>query len=289
MLSHVIVALDRSSSMWKKPDPSSSTRLQNTQRELRDLILKYRSTVRFGYVEFPVVKDCRAGMCCASTMIPANSSSLSVIERAWNCTNQPPTCLESTEDSPVAQALKNIRTSLEGSSSPPGSRHVLLVTDGEPSCAANTEKNDCTLAVTEVNTLASTLNTSMRVIGLTAELQTSQCLNDLATLGAPPSSVGMPPLGHTIATDGDKLWDQVNNWLGPLSREACSFRLPSIKESPSMQVRYDGRLVPQDPNRRNGWEFDVPAQPTRIIFYGDTCEQLRGQGYDDLDFLLCER
>ncbi|HEY0715428.1 MAG TPA: vWA domain-containing protein, partial [Polyangia bacterium] len=283
----IIVTLDRSSSMWLRPSPQSSSRLVVAQRQLRSIMEKYRWMVRFGYVEFPI-KACEAGGCCASQVAyPQQPNTLSAIDGIWSCRNLPSSCSETTDDAPVAQALKRVRNHFEMQSSSSESRYVLLLTDGEPSCAANVAKNDCALAATEASMIAA-LNAQLRVIGLSAELQTSQCLAEIAAKGVPTNATGMPSTAPSIATDGDKLYDQLNNWLSPISRESCSFRFSTARESPTVKVFYDRILVPRDTNRKNGWDLDNPTQPTRITLYGDACDEVRQEGDHDLDFEICE-
>jgi hypothetical protein len=288
MLPQVMFALDRSASMWKKPDTATSTRLQSTQRVLKDLMYRYHDSLRFGYVEFPV-KECAAGMCCASAVVPPNSQSLSLIERMWSCSNGAPSCSETTDDSPIGQALAQSRRHFSSQSSSqsagPGSKHVVLMTDGEPTCSAISDKSDCSLAINEVSAL-NMMKVFTHVVGLTEELRSSSCLESLATLGAQTVS-GQTPGGHSIALDGDKLMEEVNKWLSGWSKEACMFRLPAIRESPIVKVKFRSATVPQDPSHKEGWDYDAPDQPTRITLYGSWCERVRDHGDDEFSFLIC--
>jgi hypothetical protein len=100
--------------------------------------------------------------------------------------------------------------------------------------------------------------------------------------------VGQLPATHRITTTGEQLISELDHWFDELSREACSFRLPNTLMPPQrVSVRYGHRQVPHDPFRDDGWEYDVPEAPTRVIFYGSYCEHLRIGSADDTEFSLC--
>jgi hypothetical protein len=281
----VIITLDRSGSMFKKYGTSTVTRLQSVQQALRGLLDTYSDSIHFGYVEFPV-KTCTSG-CCASTVIPPNPQTLSAIEKRWSCDLLPASCSQTTNDSPAAQALRESRWFYEDEDTWPASRHVVLLTDGEPSCAANTAHNDCALAVAEVGKLSGANKVSTRVFGLAEELRSSACLDMMATLGG-NSSVGQLPASHKITLTGEQLITELENWFGTLSTESCSFRLPSTITPPQkLWIRYNHKTVPHDPNRDDGWEFDAPDAPSRVVFYGSYCERLRIAPVEETEFSLC--
>ena len=281
----VIVTLDRSASMMKKYGTSTVTRLQLVQQALRELMDTYSDSIHFGYVEFPV-KNCTSG-CCASTVIPPNPQTLSAISKRWNCEFQPATCSQTTNDSPAAQALRESRWFYEDEDAWPASRHVVLLTDGEPSCAANTAHNDCALAVAEVGRLSGANKVSTRVFGLTEELRNSACLDMMATLGG-NTAVGQLPASHVITTTGEQLIAELDHWFEGLSEEACSFRLPSTVTPPQkLWIRYNHKTVPHDTNRDDGWGYDAPDAPTRVTFYGSYCERLRIAPVAETEFSLC--
>jgi hypothetical protein len=281
----VMITLDRSGSMFKKYGTSTVTRLQIVQQALHQLLENYSDAIHFGYVEFPV-KSCQSG-CCASMVIPPNPQTLSAIEKRWNCDFQPASCTQTTNDSPATQALRESRWFFEDEDAWPASRHVLLLTDDEPSCSASAEKNDCAMALLEVGKLSGANKVSTRVFGLTEELRASACLDMMATLGG-NTTVGQLPASHRITTTGEQLVSELDHWFGELSQEACGFRLPNTLTPPQrISVRYDHRPVPHDPLRDDGWEYDVPEAPSRVIFYGSYCERLRLGSADDTEFSVC--
>jgi hypothetical protein len=281
----VIITLDRSGSMWKKYGTATLTRLQIVQQALHGLLETYSDAIHFGYVEFPI-KACTSG-CCASSVIPPNPQTLSAIEKRWSCEFQPATCSQTTNDSPAAQALRESRWFFEDEDEWPGTRHVVLLTDGEPACAANMEKNDCAMAVAEVGRLSGANKVSTRVFGLAEELRGSACLDMMATLGG-NTAPGQLPASHRITTTGEQLIGELDRWFDELSTEACSFRLPStVTPSQKLNVRYGRKSVPHDPTRNEGWEFDTPDAPGRVTFYGSYCDRLRISPADDTEFSLC--
>ena len=245
----VIIALDRSSSMFKTYGTATVTRLQILQQTLRTLLKTYGESVHFGYVDFPV-KVCPTG-CCASQIIPPNPQTLTAIEKRWGCELQPVTCGQTTDDSPAGQALREARWLYEDEETWPASRHVLLLTDGEPMCKANMAHNDCSMAVNEIGRLSGSHKVTSRVYGLSEELRGSACLDMMATLGG-AASQGQPA-SHRITTTGEQLFDELSRWLDTLSGEACSFRLPDVLTAGQrVTVRHDRRLVPQRSQRRLG-------------------------------------
>lgn len=104
---------------------------------------------------------------------------------------------------------------------------------------------------------------------------------------------------HFQVTPGEKTADQLQKELlaaiNTIRNEAgaCEFRLSSIgtKDVDPGQVNVvyrpaqgDEQTVLQDP--LDGWTYDNPSNPTRIIFHGSTCNTLRQQSGGKLKVLL---
>jgi hypothetical protein len=281
----VVIALDRSASMGKKYGTSTQTRLQIVQETLRSLMKTYQASIDFGYVEFPVKENCAANTCCASQIIPPNQRALAVIEKRWGCELGTPACSETTADSPVVEALRQARWYfVDGRVGP--TRHVALMTDGEPSCAFNKDHTDCSLALTQVSRMASESRVDTRVFGLAEELRSSSCLDMMAALGS-QSPPGQPTGTHRITTTGDQLYDELLRWFEPLSKEACTFRLPyQVPSNERLVVLYEGKPVPRDPRREDGWELSTDSV-RRVVFYGPACDRLRTAAVGNTEFSTC--
>jgi hypothetical protein len=282
----VVITLDRSSSMGKKYGTSTQTRLQIVQDTLRSVMKSYQASIDFGYVEFPVKENCAANTCCASQIIPPNQRALSVIEKRWACELGPPACSETTADSPVVEALRQARWFFVDERTGP-TRHVLLLTDGEPSCAFNKDQSACSLALTQVSRLSVESHVSTRVFGLAEELRGSSCLDMMAGLGTPGSTGQQPNATPRITTTGDQLYDELLRWFEPLSKEACTFRLPYVLPAgQKLTVLYEGKPVPRDPEREDGWELS-PDSARRVVFYGPACDRLRTAAVGETEFSTC--
>lgn len=280
----VIITLDRSASMWKKYGTSTITRLATVQNALRNVIKTYREAIHFGYLEFPV-RDCGEA-CCASEIIPPNPRTQQLIEKRWSCEFLPATCAQTMNDSPTAVGLKASRLFFAQEDPWHASRHVLLLTDGEPSCTARATENPCTMAVNEVGKLALEHKIFTRVFGLAEEVRGSACLDMMATLGA--NTQAGQAATHSIAITPEQIYAELDHWLGALSKEACTFRLPSsFVAGQRLTVRADRKMIPQDTARKEGWDYDVAEAPTRVTFYGSYCDQLRTAQVEETEFYSC--
>jgi NAD(P)-dependent dehydrogenase (short-subunit alcohol dehydrogenase family) len=105
-------------------------------------------------------------------------------------------------------------------------------------------------------------------------------------INAVAPSLAMHPFLAKVTSE--QLLSELDHWFEELSQEACGFRLPNTLMPPQrISVRYDHRPVPHDPLRDDGWEYDVPEAPSRVIFYGSYCERLRLGSADDTEFSVC--
>ena len=261
----VIIALDRSASMQERPAAGGMSRLHGVQSVLEPLIKRYQLALHFGYVEFPIT-DCFEGRCCASRAVTPARETLASIKRRWSCELGPASCGSTTKDSPVSEALYSSWQGFDRSDNGVDSRHVLLLTDGEPTCAVNPTSDACMRAGQEAARLSG-VEVSTTVFGLTEALRTSRCLADLATLGGS----GSPQ----IAATDEELRKALEDKLGTLSAEACIMRVDfALGTGQRLRIYLNQIEVERDPSRKHGWEID-PGVPTKVTFYGDWCEKLR--------------
>jgi hypothetical protein len=252
--------------MQERPAAGGSSRLHGVQHLLETVIRKYRA-VYFGYVEFPVA-ECPAGTCCASRVITPGKESLGSIQRRWSCEFEPATCSSTTKDSPVAEALIAARRDFDNGGNDFDTRHVFLMTDGEPACSASMPDDQCARSSVEAVRLNTDSDVDLTVFALSEALQTSGCLADLAARGGTTA-----PL---IAPTNEMLRDQVEAALQLLSKDACSFRLnSSLGAGEYLDVYLNGKQVKRDPTRTDGWEF-ADGAPTKVNFYGSWCTLLSG-------------
>jgi hypothetical protein len=285
----VIVALDRSASMWQKYDGSAFTRLEETQRTLKALLATYHDAVHIGYVEFPAT-DCATGSsagCCASPVISPGEDTLEVIERRWRCDYQGATCQDYESDAPAAAALRNARQRFAGEDEPISSRYVFLLTDSEPSCGAR-PGTECGQSITETALLWGNETVTTDVFVLSEEAKASSCLKSIA--GVRVDSSGPSPYFHSTPNPM-ALVAQLDEKLATLSQKACTFRLESPLRPPNFVSLYlaDGTRnvpVPRDPLRKDGWEFEEESL-RRFTVHGPWCEALRTSQVRDVDVEIC--
>jgi hypothetical protein len=281
----VVVALDRSASMWQKYNGSAFTRLEETQRTLRRLMATYHAAVHIGYVEFPA-SECPAGSsaaCCASNVILPGRDTASAIQRRWDCTAGS-ACSEAESDAPASLALRNVRERFAMLDAAISSRHVFLLTDSEPACSGR-QSMECSQSIAEAGLLWGNELVETEVYALADELRVNSCLQMVAGVRMDSAN----PSAFHMAVNPDTLTEQLEERLAALSRKACTFRLPSALRPPDYLVVSLGdgttnMVVPQD--RSNGWDFE-PESVRRFTFHGPLCEALRTSQVEDVDVKVC--
>jgi Mg-chelatase subunit ChlD len=284
----VVVALDRSASMWQKYGSAVTTRLEDAQQALRTLMATYHDAVHMGYVDFPAA-DCPAAAtpgCCASQVISPGRDTGDAIQRRWSCGTQA-ACTETNGDAPMSAALRSARDRFADLDQPISSRHVFLLTDSEPTCGMR-PGTECNQSITEAALLSGNENVETDVYVLAEELETSSCLQSIAGVRQDPN---MPSPRYHVTPTPAALLEALDEKLATLSRKACTFRLSSPLRPPDFLVLYFGdgatnTVVPRDPLRSNGWEFE-PDSVRRLTVYGPLCEALRTSQVADVDVEIC--
>jgi hypothetical protein len=286
----VVVALDRSASMWQKYGPSVTTRLEETQLTLDTLMTTYHDAVHLGYVEFPAA-ECPAAAtpgCCASPVISPGRDTGDAIQRRWTCgTQAAAACTETNGDAPMSAALRSARDRFADLDQPISSRHVFLLTDSEPACGMR-PGTECNQSITEAALLWGNENVETDVYVLAEELRASNCLQSIAGVRVDSN---MPSPQYHVTPTATALLDAMDEKLATLSRKACTFRLSSPLRPPDYLVLSFGdggsnMVVPRDPLRSNGWEFE-PDSVRRFTVYGPLCEALRTSQVPDVDVEIC--
>jgi hypothetical protein len=277
----VVIALDRSASMFQRYDGAMMTRLEIVQQALRRSMRDYRQAIHFGYIEFPA-PDCEHDMCCTSSLwIRPADDRVDVIEQKWRC-DDPAVCSKDNPESPVSSALMRCRESFLRNVNPSASRHVFILTDGEPSCSTVTAKSDCETSIEEVVDLKNA-NVQTSVYGLAQNIAASACLQSMAIAGgADPMRVP----SHYVALTETALRDQLDEQLRSIAKEACSFGFNTVAAGQPMRVWIDESIqVNQDPSHVEGWDFDTAANMSFTI-YGKWCDRLRNEDHD-VDIEVC--
>ena len=203
----VIPALDRASAM-QMGRLGNSSRLVTARAALSAIVQRYAAAVRFGYVDFPGVGLGCTGdpTCCPSDALPP-SHGVQAFEAAQHACDEPNACPTST-DWPTAAAL--FEAARVFSTFPTRNRsYVLLLTDGQPSCAP-AEASGCRLLQDQASLLTQ-LTVTTHVVGI--ELSGDEgCLDTVAARG----------LGNLYQVEtASELNATLEAIMEPIARQAC--------------------------------------------------------------------
>lgn len=267
----VVIALDRSSSMFAhRPGEKSWSELVRAQ--LIDYIRKNEGAIQFGYEEFPNRGPCDQAIgCCGSrVLVPPFLNSHPVIERQFRCDGPPGLCLFSGPDSPSGNALGRIRTFYDAEPDPAQDRFVLLITDGDPSCAK--DPGECDDAGRQAARLFSLGGIRTIVLAVGEETKGSACLDAVAAMGQSRGTSSDP---YSWVGDPAQLGDQLARAMSPVEARACRFLVRGdIKNRSAVTVTANFAALPRDPSHQEGWDFDASGAPVIQIF-GSVCKELK--------------
>ncbi len=272
----VILSVDRSFSMFGKF--GDTTRFAATQQTLRSAIKAFQGSVHFGYQEFPGLRgQCGANVCCAGPLeVFPGPNSYQAIDRAMRCDSVSSGCFDPGLDSPSFDALKKLREfyeTLDTGDTP--NRYIWLITDGDPSCQWDRMGGGpgaCDRAIAEISTLAR-MGVKTLVVGVSDGAKNTTCLERMALAGNAP---GPAAPFYYPAIDEAQLRQQLNDLARKMAQDACHI---TLRTSPAnvdrVNVSLDGRVLPRDPSRKEGWNFD-PDSRVGITFHGSACEKIQG-------------
>jgi hypothetical protein len=283
----VVIALDRSASTSSRF--GDGTRLTVAQDALRQVVATYQNVIRFGYEEFPTsAAGCAdSAGCCAGdvTAVPAPRNQLA-IERAMDqCVSSLGGCT-TTDATPTARAIARSHDFYAGFDDRTKDRFVLLMTDGNPSCANNgggaqAACNDATSEIAQLN--ATEVKTI--VVGVGEDVIGSNCLDSMALAGGAERDNRSPY--YYNATDAGLLTSHLATIMHNIARLTChiDLRLPT-SDPAQVQLFLSGAPVPRDATNQNGWNFDAGSS-LKITIYGSWCEMLQGADSHAIDLLGC--
>ncbi len=276
----LVIALDRSYSMFEARFGGGASRMSVLAQSLRGALAKQPGHLLVGYQEFPGNKQvCDDHSCCVGKVVPPNlvTAFLSIVDnRLLRCDS----CLETSSDSPAHLAIKEAADELGlPGRLPTGPKHILLITDGDPTCQG---KNQCQAALSEVSRAASA-DIKTTVLALVDDPKNT-CLDEVALAGGGvlPASGALP---FFAATSEGQIQQQVQDVVASLSQRPCRVQLDMPSPNPDrVTVRMDGKSVVRDANRLEGWNFEGTSNRT-IRFYGTTCDRYRSRQVPDPDIV----
>jgi hypothetical protein len=276
----VMVALDRSVSMTGAFSPTAATaKLTAALTALDDVSLQYRRSVRFGFVAFPgagfICSD-MTNTCCAGQATRPFADRDSFFYAAHACDGPMPGCI-STDQRPTAAALNACRETYAMVGGSNGSRYVLLLTDGEPTCGNG---GGCDAAFDRLTRLSNDgVSTFVVVLGNVAE---SECLSQMALLGNTDSAE--PPFYHP-ATSPDALTAKVADIVGSIATGACQLELNDpVDDTNQVGLFLDNKGVAR--GGPDGWDFDDNRRD-RITLRGAACQKFLASAANALDVRRC--
>jgi hypothetical protein len=285
----LILALDRSASMYRKPAGGKEAPIQWVQDGLRSLMETYEGTIYFGYEEFPIspkAPEC-GETCCASVVVqPPSEAPLASISQRWSCTDQPAWCKETFSESPSYEALGRIAeyydTLIEDL---PGPRYALLMTDHEPWCPGVATAKACQRTIDQTAALKRGFpSVRTLVFGLSDLVSGSLCLSEVAHHGGLARDPNKFP-SHFVTLTGADFTKQLGEQLAAIARDACTFSLEQyIAGGRTLGISIDGRPIPRD--EMNGWDW---ISDYRFRLNGTACDQLVASSTVAIDVQQCRK
>ena len=286
----MIVALDRSTSMQQQAF-ASTTRLQAAQQAIVAATIAHPG-IQFGLELFPSSTGCNGASCCAGSVSvqPAPNQSTSIATQ-MACGSGDAGCSTAGDDSPSPSALHQCRTYFvnEGSQGGRSSQFVLLITDQDPTCAADFlgDGSPCDVGNNEANKLgARNVGVQMFVVALNSDAQSTDCLAKMAAANA--SSFGGNSQFVAVA-DQQALHDALEANMIAAEANLCRFSLvPQPDNSSQVVVMVKNTPVQFDPTgQQGGWRYSDNSS-SEIVLSGSACSQLTsGQGDSKPTVLVC--
>ena len=273
----VIVALDRSSSMATTPF-GSSTRLDQALTGLYQVIQRYQTIVRFGYVGFPG-PSCPSGQsCCASDPMYPTTNGLQLFRFNTYCDPTSPASCATTSDRPADAALRAASDVYGNFDLQSRNRFVLLVTDGEPMCASRSQCNDAEMEIAMASGFPTRFDTVVIGIGDGG----ANCLQKLALSSG--RHLSNPPYYYDVSTVTD-LQEALLSAVADLAQTACLIDITTpLSNGDRLGVSIDGVTVPH--NTYEGWDYQGQDKST-IKLAGSWCETLLMSDFGSLRLQSC--
>jgi len=169
-------------------------------------------------------------------------------------------------------------------------RTMVVATDGAPNCNGNLDQRRCTCTsvsgncatarggefvclddlrtINVIRDVFDTLKIPVYVIGIgsTERPELLKVLDDMAVAGGRPRATS--PKHYNVQTSAD-----LAAALGTISSSIaqCTYLTPSAPTDPNaISVEIDGKAIPRDPSRTNGWDW-VDQAFGRLAFFGPAC------------------
>jgi hypothetical protein len=287
----IILVVDRSGSMGDT-GADGVVKWVAMRNSMRTVLPRVQATVSMGLLAYPRVQaagpqplSVACGLPNAVDVAPAFNNSAAVLAVL---TNTNPGGATPTNDALTAAAAYFDATPDEV-----GRRFLVLATDGGPNCNAALDGRTCRCVGTGCNdardptasasclddarTIATLRAVAARgvptfVIGLPGAENFADVLNAMAVAGGRPREA--TPRYYTAA-NATQLTTAISTITSGITD--CRFELAEAPPDPDeVDVRLGGTRLGRDVRHANGWDWDPDSMHRAIVFYGATCDRVRG-------------
>jgi hypothetical protein len=265
----VVLVFDRSSAMLKTGSGTMQTRWVEMVAGLEDSLTKTHASLYWGLKLFPSMAP--APPCTVSDALDVNialSNRDAVIMRVRG--GMP---AAGTDGSPLDLAIRKASLALDWPDQPGDElerpRYLILATDGVPSCPPGMPGE--VAAVREVSR-QQVMGMPTFVIGTATPANPQhRTLNDLATAGGEPRPGDQRYFPVLNKAEMLKALDEITGRL-----TSCVLMTDALTPAPGFVAMNIGNTrIPQDPARREGWNFGGAPLLRVVHVYGKACEELK--------------
>lgn len=271
---NLLIVLDRSCSMTQAV--GNSTKWTIAVDALNKMTADFNGKIRFGMTLFPDI----AGGDCAQGAIPvpvADANEMAIQDLLTQ------SLVKADKYFPDGPCVTNIDTAMLQASGEPAFNDVdrdsyaLLVSDGKQSSSCGGNAGDTKTEMYIADLLAKGVPTF--VIGFAVGVDSVQ-MDAFAAAG------GVPASGATKFYDAA---DQasLDAALKTIAAKtlSCSYSLETTPPNPDeIYVFLNDMKVAKDPTHTSGWDYD--AALNQVVFYGQSCDDLKNGVVDDIDIVL---
>jgi hypothetical protein len=271
---NMLIVLDRSCSMTNAV--GNSTKWNIAVAALNKMTTDFNGKIRFGMTLFP---DLAGGDCGQGAIpIPVADGNEMVIQDLLT-----KSLMKADKYFPDGPCVTNIDTAMLQASGEPSfldvdrDSYALLVSDGKQSSGCGGDTGDKKTEMYIADLFAKGVPTF--VIGFAVGVDSAQ-MDAFATAGGVPAS---GPTKFYDAADQASL-DMALKTIAAKTL-SCSYALDMKPPSPDeIYVFLNDTKIAKDPSHTSGWDYD--AATNQVIFYGQSCDDLKNGLVDDIDIVL---
>jgi hypothetical protein len=262
----LLLSVGRNASMSTSFGSFGGTRISEVQQKLHDGVMANRNAINFGYQDFPGASCSNASGCCANSDAVGPGSPQAVLQRLQCDVGSGNTCVSTLAARPIADALKSARNLLGTDSF--RERDLVLIVDGDPSCASETASDSCDSAKNHLSNLnIDEKKTYVVAVGIDV---TTPCLQMIASQGNTT-----PPAVYPAATP-EQLRESLRIIFAKAAAQACLINLDSAPMDSSMiSVQIQTQTIQRTVNGQGDWSFVPGTHDQTIEVRGAACQMIQ--------------